>query len=177
MINWIKSSGPFVILLLLGFFSFIFTVYDIIFKKEWMIIILVFLTILLVLTIVLIILGFGKKFSSKINIEEFEKSLKGGLYHYKCQTCNGIFAIKKSKSNNKKPIRMTCPDCGVTGIIPPIPTFIEEDIPEKKSVKANFRCNNCGEGITIWAEGTDLYQTLNVYSCPFCGNIIPLKRF
>ncbi len=32
----------------------------------------------------------------------------------------------------------------------------EEEIPEIKSIKANFICNICGEGITIWAEGTEM---------------------
>ena len=39
-------------------------------------------------------------------------------------------AIKKSKSNNKKTVKMTCPDCGVIGVISPNPAFIEEEIPE-----------------------------------------------
>ena len=37
-------------------------------------------------------------------------------------------------------------------------------IPEKKSIKANFKCEVCNEGLTIWAEGTDLYNKLHVYS-------------
>ena len=112
-----------------------------------------------------------------LRIEEFEKRLEGGLYHFKCPTCKGIFAIKKSKGNNKKPTKMTCPDCGAIGVISSSPCQIEEVIPEKKSVKANFKCNICGEGITIWAEGTDLYKNVNVYSCPFCGEKKPLTRF
>ena len=64
---------------------------------------------------------------------------------------------------------MTCPDCGAIGVIPPNPIFVEEEIPEKKSLKVNFRCGVCGEGVTIWAEGTDLYKETQVYTCPFCG--------
>ena len=109
-------------------------------------------------------------------ISEFEKSLKGGLYHFKCPTCTGIFAIKKSRKNNKKYIKMTCPDCGAIGIIPPVPAQSEETIPEKKSLKANFKCNVCGEGITVWAEGTDLYKGVQVYSCPYCGEKESMKK-
>ncbi|GAH17075.1 unnamed protein product, partial [marine sediment metagenome] len=36
---------------------------------------------------------------------------------------------------------MTCPDCGAIGVISPNPAQIEEEIPEKKSIKANFKCD------------------------------------
>lgn len=110
------------------------------------------------------------------SIEEFKKSLTGPLFHFKCPICNGIFAIKKSKGDNKKSIKMTCPDCGRIGVIPPNPVLIEEGIPEKKSLKVNFRCNNCGEGITIWAEGTDLFDNIQVFSCSFCGKTNTMNR-
>ena len=118
-----------------------------------------------------------KKPKTLANLEEFEKSLRGGLFHFKCPTCKGIFALKKSKSNDEKPIKMTCPDCGAIGIITPKPKSCEEEIPEKKSIKANFKCATCGEGITVWAEGSDLYNDLCVFSCPFCGKNERLKRF
>jgi len=175
--NWFKGPGPFIILVIMAIFGFIFTFYDIIFEKEWMIIVLSFFGLILVLTIIFIILKYRKKPNTIVTIEEFEKRLEGGLYHFKCPTCKGIFAIKKSKGNNKKPTKMTCPDCGAIGVISSSPCQIEEVIPEKKSVKANFKCNICGEGITIWAEGTDLYKNVNVYSCPFCGEKKPLTRF
>jgi len=110
-------------------------------------------------------------------IEEFEKSFKGGLFHFKCPTCNGIFAVKKSKSNNKKPVKMCCPDCGAIGLIPSNPVCIKDVIPEKKSMKANFRFIECGEGITVWAEGKDLYENITVYCCPFYGVERKLNRF
>jgi predicted RNA-binding Zn-ribbon protein involved in translation (DUF1610 family) len=174
--NWIKSTHPFFIIILLGFFGLIFSFYDIIYEKDWMIIILSYFAVLVILTILLIILRLKKIIKTPTTVEEFEKRLEGGLYHFKCPTCNGIFAIKKSKSDNKKPVKMTCPDCGAKGVIPPYPSKIEEEIPEKKSEKVNFRCNNCGEGITVWAEGTNLNKLLDVYSCPFCGNKVPLKK-
>jgi predicted RNA-binding Zn-ribbon protein involved in translation (DUF1610 family) len=109
-------------------------------------------------------------------VGEFEKTLKGSLYHFKCPNCNGFFAVKKSKNDYKQPVKMTCPDCGEIGFIPFNPMFIEEEIPEKKSIKANFKCSICREGLTIWAEGTELYQDVHVYSCPFCGKEETMKR-
>lgn len=126
---------------------------------------------------ILFILLLKKEKITQNSIEEFEKTLKGGLYHFKCPSCNGIFAVKKSKKNNKKTVKMTCPDCGMIGFIPSHPEKIEEEIPEKKSLKANFKCISCGESITIWAEGTELHKKINVYTCPFCGIKKPLKRF
>jgi predicted RNA-binding Zn-ribbon protein involved in translation (DUF1610 family) len=109
-------------------------------------------------------------------VEEFEKTLEGGLYHFKCPTCNGYFAIKKSKGDNKQYVKMTCPDCGAIGVIPPNPATIEEVVPEKKSIKANFKCEVCNEALTVWAEGTDLYKKLQVYTCPYCGKIETMKK-
>ena len=171
-----KSSGPFLILILIGLCVMVFSIFDIIYDKGWMIISLVAFLVLIIITIILIFLKFREKQVAVSSIEEFEKTLKGGLCHYKCPTCNGIFAIKKSKKNNKKTVKMTCPNCGAIGVIPPYPAEIEEEIPEKKSTNANFKCHFCGEGITVWAEGTDLYRQMYVYSCPFCGEKEPLKR-
>jgi len=174
--SWMKSSGPFVMLLIIGLCVMVFSIFDIVYDKGWMIISLVAFLVLIVITIILIFQKFREKQVAISSIEEFEKTLKGGLYHYKCPTCNGIFAIKKSKKNNKKTVKMTCPNCGAIGAILPYPAEIEEEIPEKKSIKANFKCYLCGEGITVWAEGTDLYRQMYVYSCPFCGEKEPLKR-
>lgn len=174
---WIKSKWPFIIFILLSLCVFILTIYVLIFNLEWKIFLIALYTLLIIIIILTIIFRRSKKIRHIGSIEEFEKSLKGGLYHFKCPTCNGIFALKKSKSNNKRPIKMNCPDCGSFGIIPPNPVCIKEDIPEKKSRKANFRCMECGEGITVWAEGKDLYDNIIVYSCPFCGVKKNLNRF
>jgi len=167
--NLIKGSGLLVIITLLGLFVMIFSIYDITTDRGWMTIMLASYAVLIIITIFLVLLRYKKDEVSAITVDEFEKTLKGGLYHFKCQTCSGIFAIKKSKRNNKKYVRMTCPGCGAIGVISPNPTCVEEEIPEKKSIKANFKCNVCGEGITVWAEGADLYKDMCVYSCPFCG--------
>lgn len=175
--SWIKSKWPFVIFILLSLCVFILTIYDTIFYMEWKIFLIASYIVLVVLIIITIIIRRKKPLRQIGSIEEFEKSLKGRLYHFKCPICNGIFAVKKSKSNDKRPVKMNCPDCGSFGFIPPNPVCIKDDIPEKKSIKANFRCIECGEGITVWAEGKDLYDNVIVYSCPFCGVEKKLDRF
>lgn len=175
--KWLRGSGPFIILIILGLCVLIFSLYDIIYAKEWIVRTFAAYGLIFLILILLIIYRLQKKEAPIISVEEFEKRLKGGLYHFKCPTCSGIFAFKKSKSNNKKYVKMTCPDCGAVGVIPPNPAEIEEEIPEKKSSKANFKCKMCGEGVTVWAEGTDLHSDVNVFSCPFCGEKKPLSRF
>ena len=81
------------------------------------------------------------------------------------------------KMSNKQIVKMNCPDCGIIGVIPAYSTTIlEEEIPEKKSIGINFRCLCCGEGITVWSEGAQLHENINVYTCPFCGVEQELKR-
>jgi predicted RNA-binding Zn-ribbon protein involved in translation (DUF1610 family) len=164
------------IIIIFGLFILFFSVYDIIFKKGWILITFILYAVLLVIIIYTIFLKAKKQVVFVDIVEEFEKTLKGGLNHFKCQVCGGIFAVKKSRGDNKKYIKMTCPDCGAIGVIPPIPAQVDEVIPEKKSIKANFKCNLCGEGITVWAEGTDLFKDMYIHSCPFCGEDQTMKR-
>lgn len=173
--NWMKSLC-FNLILILGFWVLFFSLYDIATGRNWILIILTLYAVLIILSVTLILYLYNKKPSIPYTVEEFEKRLKGELYHFKCPSCGGIFAIKKSRGNNKKMIRMTCPDCGIVGIIPPNPVSVEGEIPEKKSAKVNFKCNSCGEGVTVWAEGAKLYKKVSVYTCPFCGGQEPLKR-
>jgi len=175
--NWLYSKEVYKILVLIGFWTLIFSIFDVVFGKDWLWIIVVSYVLLIFLFIVLMLLRLNKATMIPMGVESFEKTLKGGLYHFKCPSCNGIFAIKKTRKNDKKSVKMTCPDCGEIGVIPVHPLCIEEEIPEKKSMKANFRCNTCGEGVTIWAEGTNLYDNTVVLSCPFCGVKKPLDRF
>lgn len=149
---------------------------DIFFQKQW--ITYIFLLYILQIILVIFLIFFRKQKQVFINpFKEFEKSITGPLFHFKCPICKGIFAIKKSRGNNKKNIKMTCPNCGKIGVVPSNPTYVEEEIPEKKSIKANFRCKTCNEGITVWAEGTDLYRNIQVFSCPFCGETDTMNRF
>lgn len=174
--EWIEKNIVFVLISLIGFVVFVLTFYDILLDKDWAISLIAIYIILFVILFMFIFYYIRKRLTSVLSIEEFEKTLKGGLFHFKCQVCDGIFAIKKSRGNDQKKLRMECPDCGAIGIIPKNPACIKEDIPEKKSTKAVFRCKTCGEGITIWAEGKDLYNEPRVLNCPFCGVKKPLNR-
>jgi len=176
-VEWFKKNSLFILLAILGFWVFVFTIYDLLFDKDWEIYLIASYLMLFLLFFIFFFFMYYKKTVTEPSIDEFEKTLKGGLYHFKCPVCGGIFAIKKSRGNNKKRVKMNCPDCGAIGIIPENPVCIEQEIPEKKSIKKNFRCTNCGEGITVWAEGKELYKDVNVYTCPFCGIKKPLDRF
>ena len=175
--NQNNYKNMFLIIAIISVIVFLFSLFDIVFNLSLMLFIIILYMILLILSFTLIIYYRYFNIRGLNNIKQFEKTLEGGLYHFKCQTCDGIFAIKRSKSNDNKPIKLTCPDCGSIGFIPSNPASIEEVIPEKKSININFKCNNCGEGITVWAEGTDLYQNMVIYSCPFCGDKKPMIRF
>jgi len=174
--RWIGSPGIFILLMLLGFWVLFFSIWGVIFDKSWTSLILASYALLIILAVVFIVLKSIKLGVKEETVEEFEKTLRGRLYHFKCLSCNGIFAIKKSRRDNKKPVKMTCPDCGEIGIIPPTPKSVEEEIPEKKSVNVHFKCNICGEDLTIWAEGTELYPDVHVYSCPYCGEEKTMNR-
>ena len=167
--SWIRSNGPFVILILLNFWLLVFTIWDIIFDKGWKIVIISSYALLITLIFILIYFRSTKLKVIEDSIQEFEKTLEGGLYHFRCPSCKGFFAVKKSKGNNNKPLKMTCPDCGLVASIPVKPLLEEDEIPEKKSIGVTFKCESCNEGITIWAEGSELYQNMHVYCCPFCG--------
>jgi predicted RNA-binding Zn-ribbon protein involved in translation (DUF1610 family) len=164
-----KRTLPFIGIIILGFIVLLFSLWDILYNEHWLERIIALYGILLILTFLFLVTAMKKKPVEKKTVDDFEKSLKGTLRHFKCPSCGGIFAVKKSTQNNKKPFMLTCPDCGVTGVIPSQPSHVTEKIPEKKSVNKNFRCEHCGEWIMIWAEGTTLTNNIHVYSCPYCG--------
>ena len=164
-----RTTLPFIGLIILGFLVLVFSLGDILYNEHWLERIIALYGILIILTVLFLISAIKKKPAEKIKVDDFEKSLKGTLRHFKCPSCGGIFAVKKSKQNNKKAFTLTCPDCGITGVIPSEPSRVVEKIPQKKSVNKNFRCEHCGEWIMIWAEGTTLSNDIRVYSCPYCG--------
>jgi predicted RNA-binding Zn-ribbon protein involved in translation (DUF1610 family) len=164
-----RRSLPFVSIIVLAFMVLLFSIWDIVYNEQWLERIIALYGILIILTLLFLVSKEKKKLIIKKTVDEFEKSLNGKLHHFKCPSCGGIFAIKKSKHNNKKPFILTCPDCGNTGTIPSKPSQILEEIPEKKSVHKNFKCEHCGEWIMVWAEGVDIIQDIHVYSCPYCG--------
>jgi predicted RNA-binding Zn-ribbon protein involved in translation (DUF1610 family) len=166
-----RRTIPFFAIIFFAFLIFVFSLWDILYDEQWLVRIIALYGILLLLTFLFLVSREKKKPIPQKTVDTFEKSLEGKLQHFKCPSCNGIFAIKKSNQNNKKPFTLTCPDCGMTGSIPSKPTQIEEMIPENKSVYKNFQCPNCGEWVMVWAEGTDMIQDekVHVYSCPYCG--------
>ena len=165
-----KSKLPFIAIILLACVVLFFSLWSIIYEDQWLQSILALYGILIILAVVLVFISSKKKSTDlKHVVNEFEKTLEGKLHHFKCPNCNGIFAIKKSKRNNKKSFTLTCPDCGNIGTISSTPKLVVEKIPKQKSVKASFKCKNCGEFVTIWAEGTDLYNEMKIHSCPYCG--------
>ena len=172
-----KENYILIFLSLLSILFFCFAIVFIFINYEFLIFFIILNIALLIVLVIFLIIVYQKKTKLSLSVEDFEKTLQGGLFHFKCSLCNGIFAIKKSKGNNNKVVKMNCPDCGAIGLIPKNPICISEEIPEKKSIKANFRCFNCGEGITVWAEGTELFKDLKVYSCPFCGVNKTLRKF
>ncbi len=174
--RYIRTNGPLIILILLYIWIFLFTLFDIYYSKGWKTYIIISYGVLTIFAIVLLFFKVTDIKKLYSNIAEFEKRLKGGLYHFKCPSCSGIFAIKKSKSSDEKSVEMTCPDCGMIGVIPSNPSYIEEEIPEKKSIKTSFKCLTCGEAIAVWAEGASLHNDIQVFSCPFCGIEKPLKK-
>jgi predicted RNA-binding Zn-ribbon protein involved in translation (DUF1610 family) len=165
-------------ILLLGILLFIVSLYDIFSDQGWIQEILAVYGILIILVFILLLVNTRKPSAEKINktVEEFEKTLKGRLHHFKCPKCTGIFAVKKSRQNNKKAFTLTCPDCGYVGRIPSKPTVVEAEIPEKKSVNINFKCSKCGESVSLWAEGTQLHSDIKIHTCPYCGEKQTMKN-
>ena len=161
----------FVLIMLLSLVLLGSTLIDIVSGGEFLFIILAIYAVLIVSTILLLFIFPAKKRANESEdiVEVFEKTLEGKLHHFKCPNCQGIFAIKKSSQNNKQPFTLTCPDCGSVGKISPSAPKMVESIPEKKSEKIKFKCKQCGETVSLWAEGRELVAEVKVYSCPYCG--------
>lgn len=164
-----RGNLPFIGIIIFAFMVLAFSLWDIIYNEQWLERIAALYSILIILCILFLVSKEKKKPSVAKSVDEFEKSLEGKLQHFKCPSCNGIFAIKKSKRNNKKPFQLTCPDCGMTGNVPSQPSKILEELPDKKSIHKRFTCEHCGEWMMVWAEGADIIQDVQVYSCPYCG--------
>jgi predicted RNA-binding Zn-ribbon protein involved in translation (DUF1610 family) len=165
-----RRTVPFIAIIFFAFLVFIFSLWDIIYHEQWLERIIALYGILILLTFLFLVSREKKKPVVPKTVDTFEKSLDGKLQHFKCPSCGGIFAIKKSNMNNKQPFMLTCPDCGMTGSISSKPSQVQQEIPEEKSVHKIFQCQNCGETITIWSEGQDMVQDrIHVYSCPYCG--------
>ena len=172
----LKENSFFFVFVLFSAIVFILSVFDITLDLGLEIFLIISYIIIFTILILSILFYYQKRKIPPLSVDEFEKSLSGGLFHFKCPVCGGIFAVKKSRGNNGINTKMTCPDCGIVGNVRKNPECVIEEIPEKKSLKANFRCRNCGEGVTVWAEGSDLYNDTKVLVCPFCDIKKPLQK-
>ena len=169
--NWIRRRGPFLFILIVGVVALGFTLWDLLYEQGWQQQLVAGYIILILLTLVVFIVQSEKTALSGISnsVREFEKTLEGRLSHFQCPQCHGIFALKKSKENNQNPVKLMCPDCGAIGVIPATPQLTQAAIPEQKSRHAVFECTQCGETLTLWAEGVELYTGIRVFTCPYCG--------
>ena len=151
-------------------------IWDFLTDQQFILPILALYAILFILTIIFLFLRITIQPQANNAVKLFEKSLKGSLHHFKCPNCNAIFAIKKSKINNKKPFILHCPTCDTRGFISLKPTVIIEKIPQEKSPRTKYQCARCGERITIWSEGSILQPKTKILSCPYCGSPKPLSQ-
>jgi len=174
--NILQSKIPFLLIFFAGIITLVASIWDVLSDSGFFEYLLAVYGILIILCIVLVALKFVNKPEDVDLIDTFEKSLEGRLHHFKCPNCSGIFAVKKSTHNNKKPVKMTCPDCGHVGVIPSVPSVIKGDVPKTKSPSVKFKCTNCNERVTLWAEGTVLHPDIKVFSCPYCGYQQPLSK-
>lgn len=145
------------------------SLFDIIFELQWLQNIVGIYGTLILFSIILLFIISTQSKKTTDPVSNFKKRLEGKLCHYKCPNCSGIFAVKKSKLNNNKKYSMTCPECGYIGAISPNPKQIFFNIPKAKSESKQFICKNCGESVTVWAEGSTLLKNIKIYSCPYCG--------
>jgi predicted RNA-binding Zn-ribbon protein involved in translation (DUF1610 family) len=163
-----RRAFPFILIVLSAILVLGASIWDISSNAQWSARIILLYLILVTLAALLLVSRRNEP-SPSLSTEDFEAALKGQLQHFKCPSCGGIFAVKKSRHNNKKDFVLTCPDCSLVGLVPRRPMTVLEKIPEKKSRHKNFVCQNCGGALTVWAEGKDLSPVLRIYSCPYCG--------
>ena len=155
---------------------FVFTIGDIIWNMNASFFIFILYILLFISIFVISLFPLKQEGRYKDEIQSFHQTLSGRLFHFKCPSCQGIFALKESMYNNDGATIITCPDCGNLGRINASPPRTLDCIPQKKSKNVLFKCGYCGERLWIWAEGTELYPQLQVFSCPYCGRKRKLKQ-
>jgi hypothetical protein len=111
------KTFPFIVIIFVAFIVLLLSIWDIISNEQLLERIIALYGILIILTLLFLSSKETKKPVVIKNVDEFEKSYKGKLHHFKCSSCGGIFAIKKSKYDNKKSFIVTCPDCSTMGTI------------------------------------------------------------
>ena len=171
----LKYKIGFIITAIASIMLFIISVYDILSLQDrfkyWL-----FASITLAAISLLIFLYMYQSSRKQMDpVVQFKKTLQGGLYHYKCSCCNGIFALKESRKNDSCILTLSCPGCGALGRISSQSPKRIERIPTEKSPSVSFICTFCGERLNIWAEGTPLIDNISIFSCPYCGSKKPMK--
>jgi DNA-directed RNA polymerase subunit RPC12/RpoP len=169
--RYIQLTPPIITFILLST-----AIWDFLNDQQFIIPILIIYLTLLFFSIVILYIQIKKRPRANKAVKLFEQSLKGSLHHFKCPNCDSIFAIKKSKINNKKPFILYCPTCNTQGLITPKPIVIKEKIPQEKSPRTKYQCAICGERITMWSEGSMLQPTPQILSCPYCESNKPLNQ-
>jgi transcription elongation factor Elf1 len=166
----------FLLFFVISVFTFFLSLWDILFDVD--VTSLVFILYLLLFGSAFVVFLIRTLYGTEKEdaISRFTKTLQGGLFHFQCPMCRGIFAIKESMYHGKEKTVITCPDCGHLGTIHPYPAKVIGSIPEGKSRNVLFKCLYCGESLRIWAEGTDLHPHLEIYNCPFCGHMSSLRK-
>lgn len=105
-----------------------------------------------------------------LNLTKFQKALRGGLYHFCCCRCGGMFAVKRSRYNDRRSFFLLCPICGRKGrTIVGNAFFSVNSIPVEKSSPVRFACRSCGEYVSLWVEGSAPFEDSRLLSCPYCG--------
>lgn len=169
-----KGKIPLIVLIILWSIMQFISLWALIYGKQWFERILI-LNIILLLFLIVFVYSRIIKPSVYDNIVK-EKKIKDDSLHFKCPKCKGFFAVKKSKSIYDGPLKLTCPACGTIGTIPISPKLIIAKIPDEKSINTDFKCSNCGEQISIFTEGTKLFNKVKLFSCPCCNTQQPLKK-
>lgn len=105
-----------------------------------------------------------------MGLSQFQKALRGGLYHFCCCRCGGMFAVKRSRYNDRRSFFLSCPVCGRQGrTIVGNAFFSVDSIPVDKSAPFRFACKSCGEYVSLWVEGSVPSKQNELLSCPYCG--------
>jgi len=166
----------FLLVIFISAMIFLFSLLVLLFEGEGTYLPFLFYAVLFVLLLFLFVLRRILYPLKKAIISEFRKTLRGGLYHFKCLHCHQVFALKESMYREKTSILMNCPICGKIGKVPSSPPLIVGLIPKVKSDKIIFQCIQCKESVNIWAEGAPISEEIKIYNCPFCGWNEPMKR-
>ena len=132
-----KSKIPMVAMIILICLVFFFTLWDVVYEKQLIELfnfilkrqllqkIVILYSILIIFAIVLIYSRMAKKsWAVLYRGRIFDESLEDKLRHFKCPNCNRIFTIKKTKGDENRSFKITCPSCRTIGLVPSKPKSV-----------------------------------------------------